>query len=378
VQALDVARLVESATRLEKESRTRRGMSPAANATNGASRARRWLVTHMMLRPPRLATVVWVAVAILAGTPALLCAQAVTLPRGDGSVSFLYQDVDFAGHLSRLGQRFPTGASHAHTFLAEVDYGLTEKAELAVSLPFIMSRFEGEGCALCNATPFPFEQSALDDGAYHGTIQDWHVELHYNVRQRGVYITPLVGVVIPSHRYDNIGEAAPGRRFVELPLGVYIGRELNPVLSRGYFEARYTYSFVHPDVDVPVNRSNTFLEIGYAVTRVIIVRALGTWQRTHGGLDGFPEFRQTQELLENHDRLLRDRNWRLGGGLLYSMTRSLDTSVSVIRVMAGSNSHYGTAITAIVTWNFSTREVLTSVSHHTGQRTHRSSLPLGS
>jgi hypothetical protein len=326
----------------------------------------------------RLAIRVSTTVLLVSATPAFLCAQAMTLPRGDGSVSFLYQDVDFAGHLSRLGKRFPTGASHAHTFLVEVDYGFTDKAELAVALPFVMSRFTGEEpCAFCNATPFPFEQPALDDGAYHGTVQDWHVELHYNLRQRGLYITPLVGVVIPSHHYDNLGEAAPGRRFVEVPIGVHVGRDLSPILPRGYFEARYTYSFVNTDEDVPVNRSNALLEIGYSVTRLIIVRALGTWQRTHGGLNGFPEFSQSEELLENHDRLLRDRNWRLGGGLVYSMTRSLDTSVSVIRVMAGSNSHYGTAVTAIMTWNFSTKKVLTSASQQASQSVRRSALPLG-
>jgi hypothetical protein len=298
-----------------------------------------------------LASAVLVIVATL---PSALDAQALTPSQGDGSVSFLYQNVDFAGHLNFRGERVPNGASHAHTFFVEFDYGLTDRVALSVGLPFVVSRYTGQGlaCPACATTQFEFHQPFLDDGAYHSAFQDWRVELRYNVLQRGLFVTPIVGAVIPSHRYPNIGEAAPGRRLFELPVGVELARTLEPVIPRAYFQARYTYSFVQRELDIPLNRSNAFAEVGYEATRRLIVRAIGTWQRTHGGVEGFPEFHTDAALLENHDRLLADRNWRLGGGVVYSLSPTWDTSASVIRVMGGKFSHYGVGFTVIANWYF--------------------------
>jgi hypothetical protein len=120
-------------------------------------------------------------------------------------------------------------------------------------------------------------------------------------------------------------------------------------------EGRYSYTFVQRDLNVPLNRSNAFMEGGYSFTSSLAVRGLATWQKTHGGLNGFPEFGLTEEFLENHDRLLRDNNWRVGAGVIYSLTGSVDLSATVITVVSGSATHFGTGVTFGTIWGFDKR-----------------------
>jgi hypothetical protein len=85
-----------------------------------------------------------------------------------------------------------------------------------------------------------------------------------------------------------------------------------------------------------------------------------TWQRVHGGLrlgspsgDPFepPGEVNTPERLVEHDRLLRDNNFRLGGGVAYSLP-AVDLFASYVDLLRGNDSHGGYAITVGVSWPF--------------------------
>ena len=52
-----------------------------------------------------------------------------------------------------------------------------------------------------------------------------------------------------------------------------------------------------------------------------------------------------------HDRLLRDNNWRLGAGVTYSMPH-MDVFFSYVEFVRGTDSHAGRAFTAGVSWPF--------------------------
>jgi hypothetical protein len=52
-----------------------------------------------------------------------------------------------------------------------------------------------------------------------------------------------------------------------------------------------------------------------------------------------------------HDRLLRDNNFRIGGSVAYSFDR-MDVFFSYFELLRGSDSHGGRAITAGVSWPF--------------------------
>jgi hypothetical protein len=291
--------------------------------------------------------------------PSIVIAQAWVPASGDGSVSIDYQSFDSPGHLNYLGQPIG-GGTHSHTVLFEVEYGVTDKIAVTVALPYIAAKYTGFGpaCPNCVAGDFGFQISHLDDGAYHGTFQDFRFGARYNILKKALFLTPFLGGVVPSHHYENEGEAAVGRRFLEGQVGINAARDFGPLLPNAYAQARYSYAFVPPDEGVHLNRSNAIMEIGYVITSRVAVRSLGTWQRTHGGLRGFPDTRGSAVLVQNHDRLLRDNNWRAGGGATVALAGSTDLSATVIRVVSGTSTHRGTGVTVAMTWNFSRHQLL--------------------
>jgi len=284
-------------------------------------------------------------------------AQASVPARGEGSVAVVYQNVDFRGHINFLGVRIPNGAAHSQTVLFEIEYGLTDNLAISVGLPYVTAKYTGQGpaCPLCASSPLGFHAGPNDDGLYHGALQDFRIDLRQNIFRRPLIFTPSIGVVIPGHRYEQHGEAAIGRGLWELPIAIDMARSLAPLFPDAYVQGRYSYTFVQRDLNVPLNKSNGFVEAGYSVTSSLAVRGLATWQKTHGGLNGFPEFEFSEELLQNHDRLLRDNNWRAGAGVVYSLTESVDLSATVITVVGGTVTHFGTGITIGTIWSFAAR-----------------------
>ena len=107
---------------------------------------------------------------------------------------------------------------------------------------------------------------------------------------------------------------------------------------------------VQKPIDVKDNRSNASIEGEFALTSKLSIRGSSMWQRTHGGLrfgspSGAPNDVNTAERLFQHDRLLRDNNWRVGTGATYSFER-LDVFVSYIDYVSGTDTHAGHAFTA--------------------------------
>jgi hypothetical protein len=104
---------------------------------------------------------------------------------------------------------------------------------------------------------------------------------------------------------------------------------------------------------IPDNRSNAGFEGAYLIKKRLALRGYSTWQRTHGGLRlgsippatlVFPGEVDTPELLAQHDRLLRDNNWRAGGGLAYSFDR-MDIFAAYLAYISGADTHAGGALT---------------------------------
>lgn len=95
------------------------------------------------------------------------------------------------------------------------------------------------------------------------------------------------------------------------------------------------------------------VDVFFLVTSKLSARGMVLWQHTHGGLRfGAPPPADlpppgdvnTPDLLYQHDRLLRDNNWRLGGSASYSFSQ-MDVFASYIQFVAGTDSHAGHAFT---------------------------------
>jgi len=124
---------------------------------------------------PDCRAVLFLSVLFLFST--IAAAQAWVPEKGEGTATLTLQDNFVKDHLGSGGQRFDVG--HIRTFIAfqDIDYGITDKLALDVSVPFVLSKYYG---------PKP-HQLPVDDGKYHGNFQDVRLNLRYNLRAHRHY-----------------------------------------------------------------------------------------------------------------------------------------------------------------------------------------------
>jgi hypothetical protein len=320
--------------------------------------------------------------ALVLLNPPAARAQAGVPSEREATVSVTYQRLDFGGHFNTDGSRAENVIpSIGHLAIADIEYGLTNRLALNVRLPYVSSKFTGDPNdpallelheileTLCPLTPRCHEFTSLDTGAYYSTAQDYGLMLRYKVLERGLAVTPFVAATIPSHDYQTVGEAAPGQNRRALHTGFNVGRFLDPLLPRAYIQARYMYSFVDPIYGISLDRSNADFEIGYKLVPRLSVRALAAWQQTHGGLswteiydavfDADGNVRDDVRpddilIMLDHDRLLANRYWHLGGGGTFVLTNSLSLDGALVSFVSGADSHYGVGLSIGLTWRILT------------------------
>jgi hypothetical protein len=286
-------------------------------------------------------------------------AQSWVPPRGEGSVTIAYQTIDNTGHIDAAHVAVSGGRSRDMSMYAEVEYALTDRVSVAIGVPFVLARYEG---------PPPPNLPLLANDRCHCWQHGWQdvgVTGRYNILNGATALTPSISVGVPSHDYPYRGEAVVGRHLREVRLALDAGRRLEVISPRLAVEAGYSYAFVERVIDLPNNRSNASVTLSVLAGRSVSLQVSATGQITHGGLrvfgppgapDGIPWGEiTTSEELQQHDRLLRDDNWRLGGGVSYH-TKRADLSVSYLRFMDGENTHEGQAITLGITLPFATRD----------------------
>lgn len=293
-----------------------------------------------------------VAFFVLSSLP--VAAQAFTLPEGVGAVTLAFQYVDNTGHRLSDGFLVKRGESVTTSVDLGLEYGVTDRFSAAIGVPYVFARYAG-------SMPPPSGLPVDSCGCWHSSFQDFSFSARYRLGSDVWAVTPLLRYYLPSHDYDHRGEAVVGRNLREAHVGVGAAVRLVHLLPQATMQAGYSYAFVEKVLDdVSTNRSNGYLELGYALGRKLYVRATGTWQRTHGGLrfgspTGDPFFPpgelNTPERLVQRDRLLKSNYWQLGGGISYSLG-PVDVFASYSKYVSGTDAHDGQAYTAGATWYF--------------------------
>jgi hypothetical protein len=267
--------------------------------------------------------------------------------RGDGSVGLTYLDIATSDHLLSSGQPQDRGPLQQHIVSASLLYGITDRLAISAEIPYIDSKFTLKPGLAPNAHDL---ESTVDDGRYRGTFQDFRVDWKFNAIRAPFMLTPFLELVIPSHHYVTFGHAAPGRDLRELHVGTNIGRMLDPILPRCYFDLRYSYAFTQSVDGISPNHHNADLEVGYFVKPTIALRGLGSVQKTTAGVEALVA--PTSPYFPVHDRLERGHYSRIGGGMTFSISRRCDVFFLVISTLSGKNVQSFTAPVFGVNWNF--------------------------
>lgn len=296
---------------------------------------------------------------VVLGVASRASGQAWVPPAGVGSVSLSVQTIRNTGHLLTGGSVLDDGKSIDASVYIDADYAVTDRFSVAVGIPFVFAKYIGPN-------PTPFAPQAVDVcRCWQSGWQDVSFIARYSVvNTRAFALTPSVAVGAPSHDYNYRGEAALGRDLKELRLAVDVGRRLDAISPKLSLQARYAYAIVEQVLDIPNNRSNASVEGAFQLTRRFSARGSLLWQHTHGGLQlGVPPPLaapgdllapgevNTPEREAQHDRLLKDNNWHVSGGVAYSLPQ-IDLFVSYVEYVKGTDAHAGRAFTAGVSWPF--------------------------
>jgi hypothetical protein len=300
---------------------------------------------------------VLVAAAALAAIPTCAFAQAFTPPDGVGSVTTSWQWVSNTGHRLSDGLLREQGQSVTTSVLVESEYGFTDRLSATLGLPYVFAKYTG-------ANP-PISGLPIDTcRCWQSAFQDLSASVRYRFGSDTWAVTPTLGYGLPSHDYRFAGEAVVGRNLNELHVGVSSGLRLVHLLPKATMSATYIYSFVEKPIDtIDIDRSNLFMDFGYALTSRLYVRGGADVQRTHGGLrfgsptgDPFPPPGEINTPLKNaqRDRLLKSNYWHASFGASFD-AGPVDLFGSFTKYLNGTDTHNGQLFTFGMSWYFDLR-----------------------
>lgn len=265
-----------------------------------------------------------IALSLAAGQAA---AQAWLPPQGELDFSVQLGDSLAANHYGPDGEKVDVGHTRMRVFSVGVNYSPSDRWMLAAELPYVMGRYHGP-------RPHPTE---VDDSHEHGTFTDLTLAAHFQLLRDPIAIAPFFAVHFPTHDYETLGHAAPGRGLEELWVGSYVGASLYPWLPRAYVQSRLSYAFVEKVLGVSHDRGNIDLELGYYLSRKVAVSALASWQDTDGGIR-VPVPPSSPYFLY-HDQLGSETYLRVGGSIGWSISPEFGLYSTYMTSLSGTNGH---------------------------------------
>ena len=280
--------------------------------------------------------------AIIIAAPLIVLGQVWLSPKGEGVVTTLLQnDIE---RLHALGDGRTRDSEHTTLdgVYLETDFSLTDKLAVKVSVPYIEGKYVGLKPHLL-VRGEPDTAVALDNGNYHGALQDFRFNVRYLVKDRGLKVAPFFSANIPSHDYTTFGHAAAGADETEYRVGVAVGRRLNPLLNKAFIQGQYAFG-MSPLIAAGVapKRSYGELQLGYLLTRRLSIQGSSVLLYSHNGIDFdynlYPNNLTVEQYL-NHDRISRSKLLDFAGSIAYRVSPSMSLFASVGHSFWGTNGH---------------------------------------
>lgn len=261
-----------------------------------------------------------------------------------GWVTVGFQTVHTQGSLDDSGSGVPflrNLETDTRSMTLGLNYRLGERWLLHASLPYVRKRAVNDGGShnpAALATPRP-DSRFLDDGAYHGTWQDWQLGITWLTHLAGFEFSPHAVLTYPSRDYTFFASAAAGQRLTRLRLGADATRRLGQ--SNFHYSAGYSYEFVERVLGNNLDKHHFRLSGHYDFSPQLSVNAFVNRRRGQGFVpaDFFTEAGQGSELWYQHDRLLRQNHGLAGVGATWRFNETWSTAVSTSRMVWGDSMH---------------------------------------
>lgn len=265
--------------------------------------------------------------------------------KGRGSIRAEYQFIHSDKFYDDVAE-YDYWTTDTQVLMLSGDYAVTDRLTVFASLPYIRKRFNSEvdwGGDPHNPNDafwidfVPPDKRFVDDGNYHGGLQDLSVGMSYVALDGPLTITPYISYGLPADDYPFYAKAAIGQNLWKIPVGaafMYV-----PYFSDWYVGGNVAYVFSEQPLGINVDHWLVNLSAGYwfkpyfsanlfAALKYVRDGLLMPWDFTDDPLYGnYPDEFDTEEWY-NHDRLLAHRNLNVGVGFDYFISRRYKLSGS--------------------------------------------------
>jgi len=250
---------------------------------------------------------------------------------------------------------FENGGVDSHTLTVSAEYTPIRSLAVNLQLPVQMLKFTGD---VANGVPSEYPHpghGSYDDGDFHTTLTDLRVGARYQVLDEPVAIAPHVAFSIPVADYETIGNAVAGRHLKMLHVGAGLGYLIG---ERGYTQLVYEFTLAekYGDVEALTKHSQNRSDLSYVIgTRLldyrVDVHADLNLRRTHGGVGLVESFGLGGPEAVEHDAILDEDFFLVGGGVGYQLSNSLAINASARIFVDGDNALNASVFALGLAWS---------------------------
>jgi hypothetical protein len=256
-----------------------------------------------------------------------------------GTISMAYQNLHSSGLILQNGVNNHGAITDTHSLRLSIDYMLDDGWELHAVLPFISKRSlhdNGSHDPLDLVQPHP-ESQFLDDGQYHGALQDVQLGVSRHIELGRYRLEPHATLTWPSHDYTFFANAAVGQHLRKLKLGADVTRQLAG--SNFYWSAGYDYEFVEKVMGIGIDKQHARLTGGYYFSPAWSGRVFAVMRRSQGRDADFFSPASQNEYWYRHDQLSRHNYAIAGFGVTWRINDRYALSGTAGKMVWGRTIH---------------------------------------
>jgi len=245
--------------------------------------------------------------------------------KGDASFRIEYQYIR-NGAYDAGAITFDYWTTDTHVAMLSGDYALSDRWTVYAALPYVQKRFNPDPDDPYGGDPhnpndpwwidyIPPDKRFVDDGDFHGGLQDFSFGLMYLALDGPLSVSPYIGYGFPADNYPFYAKAAIGTNLWNLPVGVSLS--YIPPFSDWFVNGSLAYVFSEHPLDVNVDYWLGFLSAGYWFKPQFSMNVFLSakyirdgfelpWTYLELGYVDYPADFDTREWYQ-HDRLIRHR-----------------------------------------------------------------------